>query len=210
MLNATNDDGKEIYAENIKYDYEMFNNEYTGKPDCTGTLSFSIKLPTNSVGVIIKKTRPHIRPTDRIFLSIVNRKEVNDEDSVFDFSQENFSWGVYFQIIVRDTEGNSFLTPRYCTSDFMQPDDLQEIMDWVASVDDIPANGFAITSDAVNLIVDAESKGCLSLFSTEGKRLFYDQNKSHFEVPLAVLKSQIIIARFTSNNETITQKILLK
>lgn len=210
IFNAAAEDSDSIYAENIKYEYEMFYNESSGKPDCMGKLSFSVKLPPNAARVIVKWSRAHKLPSDRIFLSATISAVIQDGEFVYNFNRENFSWGVYFQIAVRDIDGNDLIAPIYCTSDYMKPDDLQEIMDWLSSVEEVPSNEFAITRDAANLIIDAESKGSLSIFSTEGRRLFYEHDQSHFEIPLAVLKSQIIIARFTSNNETKTQKILLK
>lgn len=205
------DNSEEISAENIKYDYEMFYVGEPAHPDCTGELSFCVNLPPNADRVVVRRSRFHLRtiPVNRLLFTGVTVFDINEGESVFECSS-TFSWGCYFRIDVKDSEGNFLKSPLYYTSDYMKPDDLQAIMDWVSSIDEVPANEFSITRDAVNLIIDAESEGSLSIFSTEGKRLFYEQEQSHFEIPLSVLKSKIIIARFTSNNETRTQKILLK
>ena len=89
------DDESSIEIQNVEYDYSMFADR--DRMDCTGTLKFTVTVPSDAQRVLLYHTRMHLVEGDRLFFGIVSEWEIGADRKV-NVSLENISWGVYFKI----------------------------------------------------------------------------------------------------------------
>ena len=87
----------EVSIDNVTYEYKVFN-EADNRIDCTGTINFTINIPTGCQRLLLVRTREHTVDSDRLSFSIKTQLPIVDDSSAMSVSLPDMSWGTYFRI----------------------------------------------------------------------------------------------------------------
>jgi len=187
----------------INYNYSL-----TGEDnhwDCSGTLSFSLTIPTGLSHIILERTPPHYTRDD-IRFTIKREISFDANDEILNVFIEDVKWGTYFRIAFLMDDGVYNFSSVYNINSYISQTDLDKLTR-SSGIEDVKCFPEPIT-------YDIESQALLSLhpihceiFDFSGKCLFNGVIDGC--LPMANTHTQIIILRYYSNNYTIVKKIKL-
>ncbi len=200
------DDESSIEIQNVEYDYSMFSDR--DRMDCTGTLKFTVTVPSDVQRVLLYRTRMHLVEGDRLFFGIVSEWEIGADRKV-NLSLENISWGVYFKICFLYDNDTRMYSKVHCVNSYIDKDDLDLLLNQ-ASVESPVSGLFSIKVLDKDLVIDTSETVNLAVVDLHGNILFSGNLSKPTTIPIAKAASSVIITRYTINGKTTTNKFLLK
>jgi len=197
-------------VHNVSFDYELFQKE-DGSYDCNGTIRFTIKYPNDTNQLIVTRTRWHLTDNDRHFFGLHQTIPFSKEDSEYYFeSNKRCSWGTYYKVRMADKDNNWVHSPIFCTNDYISPEDMERIMA-PASIDTTEETDVQIrVGNSNNLIVATDRETTVSVYTIDGRCLLSENIAATTTFHMHDVVSGILIVRYTTDNITKIQKLLLR
>lgn len=191
----------------VEYDYRVELPDKVPWTETWGTLRILAKVPNNTTRVVINRSRPHIKSDERIIFLIKSPYEVSDPFSPIEIIKNSVNWGTYFQIEAYDSSDNITLSPLFCSSDYVAPEDMEKILN-NASIEEIDSdNQVNLSFENKILTVDASSETQVAVYDITGKTLYNGNIIGFTSIPI---QSNFIIVRYSTNNQVFTKKIISK
>lgn len=185
----------------IVYDYEVYEKSET-KFDCLGTLSFSISLPPNVIGM-------------RLLRNIRNRPSFWGLQSDIPITETEYTtpntvlWDSKFQLVALLNNGENILSPIYYVKDYIAPADLELLTkDIISNVDNPEHNTVEMYFLDGNLHVDCAEEAHICIMDITGISLYAGIFRGSIQIPIKKTPCPFVIAKISTSRTTKTKKIL--
>lgn len=198
----------EVSIDNVTYEYKVFN-ETDNRINCTGTINFTINIPTGCQRLLLVRTRGHTVDSDRLSFSIKTQLPIVDDSSTMSVSLPDMSWGTYFRIFAYFENDRYIYSPTYCTNSYIEENDLKIILGQ-ASVYSPAAEEVNFSVSNKNLSVDTSSTIDVTIVDLNGNLLYTGIVSQPTEISLERATSSVIIVRYCVNCTAITKKFIIK
>lgn len=195
-----------LEIEEIIYDYDLFQDK-RGRYDCKGNVSLKIKIDPDIGRLLFYRSRHHLPETQNPFFGAVSIIDFNPEDNQAVWFTKELYWGTYFRVKAYLSTGESVYSPQYCINDYIRPDDWEKIYE-SAGVDDVVDEtplDISFRNGILSVYTDAGVH--LSVYDLAGRALFNGYLSQPTEIPIS---ANLIIVKYTTKNQTVTQKFIAK
>lgn len=118
----------------IKYEYEF--TEFSGKDDCIGELTITVKNLQLYKELIFARTSPLDRGNERLFFGGKSIISINDPEKPITIKFNQIYWNTYFMLGAVDNDGHVIYSDPYSVNSFIDETDLEKLKS-MASVKDI-------------------------------------------------------------------------
>lgn len=198
----------EVSIDNVTYEYKVFN-EADNRIDCTGTINFTINIPTGCQRLLLVRTREHTVDSDRLSFSIKTQLPIVDDSSAMSVSLPDMSWGTYFRIFAYFENDRYIYSPTYCTNSYIEENDLKIILGQ-ASIDNTIAEPIDISIDNGCLYIGITEPVELTISNLNGYIIFNGTISQSTSIPIKMEFHQMLIIRCKNNKSTIIRKFIVK
>lgn len=192
----------------ITYKYEIYRNDI-GQITCSGSLDFAISISTNdsvSHFIMERTMRPfaYRDSTDR-FIPV---KSYYSSETTHIYKTD-VRWATHFRLNVCFTDNRWAHTPIYSINDYIDEADLKLLLEQ-ASVENLDVEIASLYVKNKRLLTTARDPISVAVYDMQGRQLFSGSMDQSTEVPLDHVMLPYIVAKYTSANQTITKKLLIK
>lgn len=208
IAQENNEEKPAVYIDNVAFDYEL--TEHSNSLLCWGTLNLKVHFPAGAVKVVAMSTKPHLLELGWHIYTTKKGYDVTDDNiTSTEFTFNRVSWGVFFRAQAIMENGESIFSDAYCSSDYMDPEDLKVLIDQ-AGVSDIEASEAKVRVEGKSLIVDSDCPVTLVVSDLNGRCVFNGEVNQSAVIPLDSVTSPFVIVRYISNNKAYTKKYTVK
>lgn len=191
----------------VEYDYRVEIPDKVPWTDTWGTIRIIAKVPNNTTKVRLRISRPHLKTDERIIFLIKSPCEFSDPSYPIEIIKKSINWGTYFQIEAYDSSENITLSPLFCSSDYIAPEDMEIILN-NASIEEIDSDNQVNLSFENNILtIDASSDTQVAVYDITGRTLYSGNIFGSTSIPI---QSNFIIVRYSTNNQVFTKKFISK
>lgn len=194
----------EFVLNDIKYDYTVY--DKGGWLDCVGKLSFSIPVTDDVSYMILYKTKPRYPADKEIRFHSKLPIDIEADQTIVEFQQENIYWGTYFQMSYYMKDGSIEHSPMYCTNTYISQADLDRLTE-SASVDDIMPDDCGFSFNRMTRTFEVKEGASVEIFDITGQILFSGTGEQNLS--LANLQGKCVIVRCATDNGVYNKKLML-
>lgn len=188
----------------ISYDYTIADN-LSYKPDCIGTLKFTVIIPKGTNRVVYLRSRDRLLDYTSQRFIVKGFHNVEDNDTSITITKENFTWGTFFAVYAT-VEGHNHYSDTIDINSYIAPEGLDKVINR-AAMEDIGADFVKISSDSNTLIIDTEHTLFINILNVNGSCIFSGTIKDHFEIPTT---TPLLIVQYQIGETLRTKKIIIK
>lgn len=192
--------------EEISYNYELIQDK-KGKFDCTGSLDLRVKVDKAVDYLIFCRTRHHLFELPQRWVTSNTFIDVDSEDNPTILISKETSWGIYFEIRACLSTGGWEYSPKYCINDYIQPEDWAKIQESAGIDDVVDETPIAVSFSNGLLSVDTNENLFLSVYDLTCRIVFSGNLSQPMNIPIS---ANLIIVKYTTKDQTVTQKFIAK
>lgn len=201
----------EVIVLSVTYDYELFYDP-GGDLDCKGTLILDVQHPANTKKIIVEKTKPHLKDTDRQHFSARSLYDTDLTSTRTLITMRNPAiWGCRFKVRAQIDSETNYYSDVYDINDYISPEDLALLLDSQTASIDSPQNSKPELTFADGILrVKNVEIATLSIFDLQGRCLLTREINGDASIRLNDFDANLFVVKLQMPDNIIVSKLLRK